>query len=243
MGIAACINVFNDAAALRGLLEQCVYYFDNIFVIHASPNGSYSTDGTIELLAEFGIQPIFADMNDGYGLIRTRLIHECGEEWAFILDADERFFPALPIMRCLGDERYPEQPEPKLNVLHERSLIYQGQHVKHLIGLPHLDAIKTIRRHWFDFSMTRPSENWTTRFDWQLRIIRNRSEIGYRKDVKMHEQIIDSRINDVPVHYSADPYGGPFHDHFHLHFRRAFPGKKEANEANYDRLARGLPMT
>lgn len=242
MGIAAAINVFNDAAALRGLLEQCVYYFDNIYVIHSSPGMKPSTDGTIELLEEFGIKPVMADMNDGYGKIRTRLIHECGEEWAFILDADERFFPALPIMRCMGDERYPEVANPHLKVVHDRSLIYQGQHVKHLITLPHLDAIKTIRRHWFDFSMKRPAENWTTRLDWQLRIVRNRPEIGYRSEVKMHEQIIDSRINDVPVHYSADIHGGPFHDHFHLHYRRAFPGRKEANEQNYHRLASGEPM-
>src|SRR4051812_21836492 len=110
MGIAAAYNVFNDAAALRGSLEAAQGFFDNIYVIHSGPGGARSTDGTLELLEEFGIKPVFADMNDGFGVIRTRLIRECGEEWAFLLDADERFFPSLPVVRCGGSERYPANP-------------------------------------------------------------------------------------------------------------------------------------
>lgn len=239
--IAAAYNVFNDAAALRGSLECSARFFDNIFVIHSGPGGAVSTDGTMELLEEFGIKPVMADMNDGFGVIRSRLIHECGEDWAFLLDADERFFPSQPAMTCLGSEIWQlNGPKPALTVTHRPELIHQGQHLRSLCALPHHDAIKTIRRHWFDFGMKQPSENWIERKDWQLRIVRNRAEIGYKTDVKMHEQIIDSRINDVPRHYTADDYGGPFHDHFHLFFRYAQPGKKEANEAYYERLAQGL---
>jgi hypothetical protein len=242
-GIAACWNVWKDAKALRGSLEIASQFFDNLFVICSPPGGEKNKDDeTCDLLREFGIDPKFADINDGFGLVRTRLIHECGEEWAFILDADERFYPALPVMVCMGEERYPLVEHPKLGVATKRELIYQGQHIRHLCECGAYDAIKTIRRHWFDFSMERPCENWISRKDWQLRVVRNVKEIGYQTGVKMHERIVDTRINDVPRHYTADDLGGPFHDHFHMFYRRAFPGKKEANEQNYQRLEKGEPM-
>ena len=76
--IALCINVYQDAKALRGCLESGSMFFDNIFVIHAGPGGRYSTDGTIEVLEDFGIKPVFDDIERGFGKIRTRLIHDCG---------------------------------------------------------------------------------------------------------------------------------------------------------------------
>lgn len=242
MSIAACWNVYNDAKALRGSLELASSYFDNLFVIHSGPGGAHSTDGTIELLHEFGISPIFADIQEGYGVIRTRLIHECGCDWAFIMDADERFHPALQIMRCEGSERYPAQQNPNLTVRKSDELIFPGLTLKETIKNPAYDGVKAIRRHWMDFSMSRPAENWIERKDWQLRIVRNRGEIQYKSGVRMHEQLIDTRTGQTPRHFTGDDYGGPFFDHFHMHFRRAFPGTKEENERRYERLSRGEPM-
>lgn len=236
MSIAACFNVFNDAAALRGALETAQSFFDNIFVIHSGPGGAFSTDGTMEVLQEFGINPVLADMNVGFGVIRTRLIRECGCDWAFILDADERFFPMLQIMRCAGSERYPASPNPNLQVTKSHELIYPGKHLRELMNNRGIDAVKTIRRHWFDFTMTRPAENWQERKDWQMRIVRNVPHIGYSNGVKMHERLVDLRSGGEPKHATVDQFGGPFHDHFHLHFRKARPGHKEANEQYYSTL-------
>lgn len=241
--IAACFNVFNDAPALRGALECASGYFDNIFVIVSPPGGEKNKDAeTCDLLREFGIEPKFGDIQEGFGVIRSRLIHECGCEWAFLLDSDERFFPSQPILRCEGSERYPDIQHPILKVTRQQDLIYQGQHVRELIKDSRYDAIKTIRRHWQDFSMRRPAENWETIKDYQLRIVRNTDRISYRTDVRMHERIWDCRTNGEPKHYTADPVGGPFHDHFHVFFRRARPGHKEENERRYDRLAKGESM-
>ncbi len=102
--IACCINVYQDVIALRGCLENASSFFDNIFVIHSGPNGAFSTDGTIELLEKFGIKPVFASINDGFGVIRSRLIHECGCEWGFILDCDERYYPIQHKLSCSGSD-------------------------------------------------------------------------------------------------------------------------------------------
>jgi hypothetical protein len=240
--IAACLNVYNDAAPLRGALEACQAYFDNIYVIHSGPGGAVSTDGTMEVLAEFGIKPVMADIQEGFGVIRTRLIHGCGCDWAFIMDADERFFPALPILRCHGTDRYPHVQEPALAVTRAQELIYPGKYLREMIEQPNIDAIKTIRRHWFGFDMQRPAENWERIKDWQMRIVRNVEHIGYASKVRMHERLTDLRSNNEPRHLTGDDIGGPFHDHFHLHFRRARPGHKEGNEQNYERLSRGETM-
>lgn len=242
MSIALCCNVYQDAAALRGLLESGSRYFDNLFIVHAGPGGAKSTDGTIELCESFGATVVFDDIQKGFGAIRTRLIHECGCEWAFILDADERFFPTMYAMGCEGNEHYPEHQDPKLAVIKLPDVIDQGAHVKNIIKNPMIHAIRTTRRHWFDFSMRKPSQNWLLNQDHQLRIVRNHPEIGYVKERVMHERLVDGRTGKDPVYQPQCEIGGPFHDHFHLFYRRTQPGKKEANEKNYERLSRGEKM-
>jgi hypothetical protein len=240
--IALAINVYQDAAALRGLLESGSRYFDNIFILHTGPGGARSTDGTIELCQSFGISPIFDDINKGFGTIRSRLIHDCGCDWAMLLDADERFYPQLPVMVCEGSESYPDQPHPKLTVTHKRDVIDQGAHVKNLINNPDTMALRSTRRHWFDFTMKKPSQNWLINRDHQMRIVRNNPKIGYVKERVMHEWLRDFRTDKDPVFVCQDEMGGPFIDHFHLHFRKEQPGHKEFNETNYARLSRGEKM-
>jgi hypothetical protein len=231
MSIALAVNAYNDAAALRGLLELGQSYFDNIYVIHAGPGGKKSEDGTIDLLESFGIAPVFADINAGFGSIRTRLLHECGCDWAFIMDCDERFFPTMHVLRCDGTDRYPSAPIPNLRVTRTADVISQGDHVKNQIKNPELMAIRCTRRHWFDFSMRRPAENWELIWDHQLRLVRNHPKIHYTRG--MHEALVDDRTGKTPFFLQQDPIGGPFIDHFHMFFRRARPGHKEANEAYY----------
>lgn len=243
--IAMCCNVYQDAAALRGLLETSAPYFDALYIVHSGPGGAYSTDGTIELCREFGVKLDFDDIQRGYGAIRTRLLHGCGCEWAFILDADERFHPLLPVMTCEGTESYPKHPEPKLTVTKKSDIINQGAHVKNLINNPETMALRTTRRHWFDFAMTKPSQNWygpEGNKDHQLRIVRNHPRIRYETSRVMHERLLDERTGKDPKFVAQDEHGGAFHDHYHLHFRRTEPGKKEWNEEQYARLSRGEKM-
>lgn len=242
MSIALACNVYNDAAALRGLLESGARYFDNLFIVHSGPGGAHSNDGTIELCEKFGCTLVFDDMNKGFGAIRSRLIHDCGCEWAFILDADERFFPQLNVLVCSGDESYPAVPAPNLTVEVKRDVIDQGAHVKNLITNPETMALRSTRRHWFDFTMKKPTQNWLHNRDHQLRIVRNLADIAYVRDVVMHERLADRRTGKDPRFATQDDMGGPFHDHFHMAFRTAYPGHKERNEENYARLSRGELM-
>ncbi len=237
-----CCNVYNDAPALRGLLETSAPYFDNLFVVNSGPGGARSTDGTIELCEQYGATVVFDDMNRGFGAIRTRLIHDCGCSFAFLLDADERFFPSLPVMHCEGVDRYPAQNPPNLSSFKKPQTCDQGRWLKEAIMTPGVNAVRTIRRHWFDFAMTKPAENWLLIKDYQLRVVRNHPEIGYVPNRKMHEQLRDNRTGEDPVFVAGDDYMGPFHDHFHLHFRRTQPGYKEEREKNYQRLERGEEM-
>lgn len=243
--IALGCNVYNDAHAVRGLLESSARYFDNLFFIHSGPGGAYSTDGTIEIIQKFGATIVFDDIQKGFGHIRSRLIHECGCEWCFIMDADERFYPQINAMECSGDTEWkgPSDPnEPQFTVTVKRDVIDQGAHVKNLIQNPETMALRSTRRHWMDFSMRRPTQNWLKNRDHQLRIVRNHPDIAYVTNVVMHERLIDARTGKDPRFVMQDDMGGPFHDHFHMAFRRAYPGSKEWNEQNYARLSRGEPM-
>lgn len=240
--IAMCCNVYNDASALRGLLETSAPFFDNLFVVHSGPGGAYSTDGTIELCEQFGATIVFDDIQRGFGAIRSRLIHDCGCTWAFILDADERFFPIMPVMHCEGTDAYPQSEKPNLSTFKLAETQNQGALVRRLMDKPELMAIRSTRRHWFDFTLRRPTQNWKINRDHQLRIVRNVPDIAYEKDRVMHERLLDSRTGQDPRHYCQDDISGPFHDHFHMFYRRAQPGYKEAREQNYSRLERGETM-
>jgi hypothetical protein len=241
VSIAMCCNVYNDVAAVRGLLETSAPFFDNLFFVHSGPGGARSTDGTIELIEQFGATLVFDDMQRGFGAIRSRLIHDCGCTWAFIMDADERFHPTLPMMHCEGTESFPETAHPDLSTFNQEEICNQGARLRHLIAQPEFMAIMSIRRHWFDFSRKRPTQNWLRIPDNQLRIVRNLPEIEYETGKVMHERLIDTRTGQDPKH-SQPTAEGPFHDHYHCFFRNAAPGSKEKNERNYLLMEKGEAM-
>lgn len=236
--IAACINFYNDAHALRGALESAAPFFDNIFTVNSGPGGRYSTDGSIELVESFGATVVYDDIQRGFGHVRSRLIHDCGCTWAFILDADERFHPKMPVMHCEGVDAYPQVPEPNLSTFKRADVHDQGAILRSLMERPGIKAIRTSRRHWFDFTLNRPTQNWLRIPDYQLRIVRNLPEVGYQTDRVMHERLLDHSTGNDPVSMDS----GLYHDHYHCYFRKTFPGTKEHNEANYSRLERGEVM-
>lgn len=242
MSIAASINVYNDVIAMRGLLETASQYFDEIFVVHSSPGGVYSNDGTIELCEQFGVKIVFDDIDKGFGVIRSRLIHEHGCEWAMILDADERFHPTMPQLTCEGSATWDlgnPLVRPDLTVTPTQNMNVQGYALKNIIeNNPSIMSVRTIRRHWMDFTHKNPTQNWSLIPDYQLRIVRNVPEIEYVSNVKMHERLLDTRTGHDPLHFVGDELL-IFHDHYHPFFRNSFPGKKQFNELNYQRLEKG----
>lgn len=236
--IAACINFYNDATALRGAMESASPFFDNIFCINAGPGGVRSTDGSIELCEQFGATVVYDDIQHGFGAIRSRLIHDCGCTWAFIMDADERFHSKIPVLHCEGSEAYPQVETPNLSTFKRADVHDQGAILRSLMERPGIKAIRTSRRHWFDFTLNKPTQNWLRVPDWQLRIVKNLPEVGYQKDRVMHERLLDESTGQDPASIDS----GLFHDHYHCHFRRTQPGFKEAREQNYSRLERGEAM-
>jgi len=238
VSIALGVNFYNDAIALRGLLESAAPFFDNLFCINAGPSGAYSSDGSVEVCEQFGATVVFDDIQRGFGSIRTRLIHDCGCTWCFIMDSDERFHPKIPVMHCEGDEKYPDVRIPNLSTFQLPEILDQGAILKEAVQQPGLKAIRTSRRHWFDFSLRHPCQNWLKIPDYQLRIVKNLPEVGYQRERVMHELLRDSTTGQDPVFASP----GIFHDHYHMFFREKFPGKKEKNEQNYSRLERGEEM-
>ena len=234
-------NVYNDVIALRGLLEKSSEYFDELFVVHSSPGGVYSTDGTIELCEQFKVKLVFDDIDKGFGVIRSRLIHEHGCEWAMILDADERFHPTMPQLICEGNDSWDivSLVPPNLTVSATANINVQGYALKEIIQKnDSLMAVRTIRRHWMDFTHKNPTQNWQLIPDYQLRTVRNVPEVKYVSDIKMHERLIDTRTGNDPLHIIDDSLL-IFHDHYHPFFRNNYPGKKQFNELNYQRLERG----
>lgn len=234
-------NVYNDAVAMRGLLETASQYFDELFVVHSGPNGTYSTDGTIELCEQFKVKLVFDDIDNGFGVIRSRLIHEHGCEWSMILDADERFNPAMPQFICEGDATWDignPLVRPNLTVTNSPEISIQGYALKEIIKNDMIMSVRTIRRHWMDFTNKNPTQNWNLIPDYQLRTVRNVPEVKYVSDIKMHERLIDTRTGQDPLHIISDELL-IFHDHYHPFFRNSFPGTKQFNEQNYQRLERG----
>lgn len=219
--IACCFNIYNDNDALPGMLENASSFFDEIFCIHASPGGKPSTDGTMETLQKWGIKPVMADISVGFGVIRTNLIHGCKCDWAFIMDADERFLPVTPVMRCDGDEQYPANPNPNLKVTVEFAHYNQGAALRAMLDdAEGMNALVMRRRHWMDFSWKRPAQNFSVHADWQCRCIRNVKHVGYDPNVKLHERIIDFSTGGEPamLRQGLNPRTISY-DHFHNHFK------------------------
>lgn len=239
--IGLAFNIFNDNLALPGLLESASGYFDDIVAIHAGPSETRSTDGTIETLERWGVRTVFSSIDIGFGKVRTQCLRESKAEWVMILDADERFHRFAPIIDCFGTDRYPAIANPNLEVKIVEAAFNQGQYLKRIISndAGDADAIRTCRRHWFDFSWTKPCENWQTIYDWQLRLLRNRPHVGFDPSVRMHEHAMHGGENKPLSYWSGDPQRGPFHDHYHCFFKVKEPAQRLHDIAIYDAIHEG----
>lgn len=255
--IGLVANVYNEVNALPGWIKTHRLFFDDIRVLHAGPNGEYSNDGTIELLEKYQIPHEFCAIDEGFGAVRTRAIRMSPCDYVMILDADERFYPEHKIMKCTGNPTshtevdeilrtydFRNGQRPDWNVIGQLGkdlkvefgeVFDQGVYLKNLIKDKMFDAIISIRRHWHDFTFTRPTQDWISNPDWQMRIIRNKESISFDTSTRMHERLVGAEIT-----YRADMIYGPFFDHFHFPFKQMEQDQRSHDVDCYDRIHEGV---
>lgn len=258
VSVGLVANVYQEANALPGWLETHTPFFDDIRVLHAGPGGAYSTDGTIEILKKWCIPVEFCAIDRGFGAVRTRAIRWSPCEYVCILDADERLFPVHRAMICSGESTAQSEVDAILQTYDFRDVrtvlpnwenidrlgaklrvdikspYDQGARLREILENERPDALCTIRRHWHDMSFRRPTQNWHTDPDWQLRIVRNSPDIYYDPGRRMHEQLVGA--NRVA---RADMDRGPFFDHFHFTFKRMEVEQRAYDVAIYDAIHEG----
>lgn len=237
LGLAA--NIYQEPNMLPGLLENASRMFDDIYLIFAGPSAGPRDDEGIAIAEKWGARIGHGTIDDGFGALRTRLIQESTTEWVLISDADERVFSTLPILECVGTESYPEVANPKLSVGVLEPAFSQRDRLREMLegADESVDAIRFVRRHWFDFGMHRPTQNWYLKEDWQLRLMRRRPWIGYDPNIRMHERALDSRTGGDPNYITADPKYGPWYDHFHMPAKAMEPEQRRFDISVYDALS------
>ncbi len=244
IGIAA--TFFEEHNAMPGFLEMATSIADDVFLADCGMGGKPSADGTLDIIRKWGIKDVPQwDLADGFGDVRSRLIEQCPTDWVIILDIDERILKTSLIMTCRGEERYPAIANPNLTVNVSGIYDHFGMVVDAICAAERqgVKAVRFQRRHWFDFSFTRPCENWNIHKDYQLRCMKARSGVGYTKFPKMHEQAFDSALGRSPDHISDDDKLGPFIDHFHMHFKAMEPEQRKADIRAYDALCQTTSET
>jgi len=243
--ITVACNFFNEVHALPGFIESASQWADHILMYNCGPRGEYSSDGSIEICEKWGVDLRFGSIDEGFGVVRTKLIQMGPCEWTAIMDADERIYRFAPRLLCRGtelypQERYPEFVDMKLSV--EVVGVYDQIATLRSLMRPEYDAIVTSRRHWQTWHFDRPSQNWHVEQDWQARILRNCAHVGYRPNIAMHEQLVDFRTNSTPNWYQPTPGNVEvFHDHYHLPVKRMEPEQRQHDIAIYNQIHEGKP--
>lgn len=253
--IGLVANIYQEANALPGWLETHTPFFDDIRVLHAGPGGEYSNDGTLEILEKWRIPVQFCAIDEGFGIVRTKALRMSPCDWVMLLDADERFYPVHRMMTCSGESTPHNEVDAILQTydfrdlktmipnweniarlgvnlhVHTDDIFDQGKRVRHLISMDSYDAIITVRRHWHNLTFKRPTQNWYTDPDWQLRLVRNSANIYFDPASRMHEQLIGATKP-----FRADSRFGPFFDHFHFTFKRMEQEQRAHDIAIYDKI-------
>lgn len=129
-----------------------------------------------------------------------------------------------------------------MRLLGAKLSVRAGNEFNHMSQLRHtiehedgdIDAVMTIRRHWHDLSFTRPTQNWHTEPDYQIRIVRNNGKVGWENETRMHERLVGTDRIHRPNHTF-----GPFFDHAHLYYKRMEPEQRRHDVEIYNAIAEG----
>lgn len=242
--IGVAVNFYREPNTLPGFLECASRFFDDMLFVSAPPEGAPPDEESISIIQKWGARIIHTTINEGFGVVRTKCLHESSTEWVAILDCDERLFPTVPVYEIHGTGQYPQDLIPNLSVGIKHPAFAQGDRLRKMVEneCKEADAIRLSRRHWMNWKMSRPCENWKTRFDWQLRVLRNRPYIGYDPSVRMHERCLDSRTGRDPIYATGDTDFGPFIDHFHVPAKAMELEQRAEDIRIYDALDKNEPI-
>lgn len=240
IGVAATFH--DEHNALPGFLENVTAFFDEVLLVDCSPGAKYSKDPSLDIIQKWmpGYEVPLWDLNEGFGAVRSRLLQQSKTDWTIIMDIDERMNVTMPVYSCTGDQSFPQVEHPQLNVAIIERCHNHRDLLMHKIREADKRGIKAVRfsrRHWFDMTYTRPTQNWTINPDHQLRCIKSRSSVGYTTEPKMHEQAINHDTGRSPDYIEQDGLRGPFLDHFHCHFKKMEVEQRQADIRAYDALA------
>lgn len=239
--IGLAVNFYREPNTLPGLLECASRFFDDLLFVSAPPTGAPPDDESIAIIEKWGARIIHTNIDAGFGVVRTTCLHQSSTEWVIISDCDERILPCLPLYACHGTGRYPDDPIPNLSVGIAASCFNQGDRIRHMLEheCREADAIRFCRRHWMNWGMTRPCQDWNVYPDWQLRCLRNRPFIGYESGTRMHERCRDFRTGKDPIYATGDVSRGPFFEHFHVPAKAMEPEQRKEDIAIYDAIHEG----
>lgn len=253
--LGATATVYNEAKALPTWLSSVSRWADAITVYHAGPQGEESDDGTIEILEQWKIPIHRGKIDDGFGVCRTAAVRSCPCDYVMVLDIDEQFLPTVPYLRCSGESTPPRERDAILaqytslgawdcweNVkrLGCKLTVTAGEeydqlaYLKEILSTGHFDAVTTVRRHWHDLTLTRPTQNWHFEPDYQSRIVRNDDRIYFEPSKKMHERLVGARNI-----YRANQSQGPFFEHNHLFWKRSEWEQRKHDIAIYSAIHEG----
>lgn len=251
-------NIFNEVNALPGWLECHLPVFDDVRVLHAGPQGAFSTDGTIELLERWRVPVKFSSIDAGFGAVRTEAVRYSPCDYVVVLDADERLHGLHRVLRCSGTTpeahdvlhayEFKEDGGPDWDYIDtlgadlrvEVGEPYdQAAYLRGILECGSYDAVVACRRHWHGLGHRRPTQNWFMEPDWQLRIVRRRDDVYFDSGTKMHERLVGAKN-----FFRADLERGPFFDHHHFHFKRMEPEQRRHDITIYNALHCGeVPPT
>lgn len=238
IGIAATFR--DEVNAMPGFLEMATAFADHVFLADCSYDMSPSRDGSLDIIRKWGFpDPPLWDLSDGFGAVRSQLVHSCPTDWTIIMDIDERLGITLPDITCVGTEAYPEYPHPNLfthpvgDPYNHRDVVIAKIIEAERKGLK---AVRFARRHWFTPGHLKPTQNFTIIRDYQLRCMKSRSGIGFTTKPRMHERAFDFDLNREPDYVPDDPKFGPYMDHYHLWYKGMEKEQRQEDIRVYDLL-------
>lgn len=245
IGVAATFR--DEHNALPRFIDKAKEFFDDILLVDCSMDMTHSTDGSLDIIRAAGLpDPVLWSLADGFGAVRSQLIQTSKTDFTVILDIDECMYVELPQIDCAGNEAYPQVQSPDLKTYRSGSTYdHRGLLIAKIqeAAAQGIKAVRFSRRHWFDLSWERPTQNWITIPDWQLRCMKSRDSVGYRSNTKMHEQAWDLAERRDPRYIEETPGMGPYIDHYHCHYKPMEPEQRAEDIRNYDALHRSETHT